>query len=357
MRYVGLPFLLGYFLLSCFLLFSVSAANATVTYQIYAAPGAIQTEVNGINLSGTVVGSYFDSQVDSHGFIGDASGNITTFDVPGVSSGYGQGTYATAINDAGTVIGKYSTSSSAYRGFLRDAAGNFTTFDVPGLTMTQSPYERLSGINNAGQVVGIGLGTPGYEGFVGVPGAFSVFTPNSGYTYYISINSAGQVAGTFVNPTGGAFHGFSRDTSGNITTFDIPGAMETQAGYGTFVSALSDKGLITGSWTDTNYHDHGYVRNASGTITSFDVVGATNTGAGPVNANGVIVGEYTDSAPENHAFVRYPSGVIVPFDGPKHSIESGYGTIPTGINRHGQVCGYYGARNNTWYGFVRTPPF
>ena len=348
---------------SCLLLpiaaiLSVCPAFAASNIQVFAPTGAISTQATGINATGTVVGWYFDSQTSGHGFLRDSSGNITTFDVPGTSSGYWQGTFAWAINDVGTVVGSYTTTSStSFQGFLRDADGNFTTFDIPGETInrdTQGP----SGINDAGQIVGIVEGNPGENGFLGMTSStFSVFTPDAGYTEYVSINSFGLVAGTYADATALALHGFSRDVLGNITTFDVPGAIQTEAGYGTWASSLNERGVIAGSWVDTNFIGHGYVRSSAGAITSFDVPGAASSGGTAINASGTIVGSwYASSArPVFHGFIRYSGGSIATFDGPNQSTRSGQGTLPTAINNRGQICGSFAEANGNWYGFVLTP--
>jgi len=337
---------------------SACSTFAASNIQVFAPTAAISTQATSINTTGTVVGWYFDSQTNGHGFLRDRAGNITTFDVPGASSGYWQGTFAWAINDAGTVVGSYTTTSStSFQGFLRDAAGNFTTFDIPGQTInrdTQGP----SGINNIGQIVGIAEGNPGENGFLGVAdGTFSVFTPDAGYTEYISINFFGRVAGTYADATARALHGFSRDVFGNITTFDVPGAIQTEAGAGTWANSLNERGVIAGSWVDTNFVGHGYVRSSSGAITSFDVPGAASTGGAAINSSGTIVGDWYASSSRAvfHGFIRYSGGSIATFDGPNQSTRSGQGTLPTGINNRGQICGSFAEANGNWYGFVLTP--
>ena len=57
-------------------------------------------------------------------------------------------TGATGINDAGQIVGSYYDTSHNIHGFLK-SGGSFTRIDVPGATYTYS-----SGINNAGHIVG-----------------------------------------------------------------------------------------------------------------------------------------------------------------------------------------------------------
>src|SRR5436853_342841 len=56
-----------------------------------------------------------------------------------------------------------------------------------------------------------------------------------------------------------------------ITSFDPPGSV------GTFPSSINDAGEITGSYRTSDGAAHGFVRDASGTITSFDAPGSFST--------------------------------------------------------------------------------
>ena len=57
---------------------------------------------------------------------------ITTFDVPGAGTGFGQGTFPTAINPAGVITGYYLDAGSIPHGFLRARDGTFIPFDPQG---------------------------------------------------------------------------------------------------------------------------------------------------------------------------------------------------------------------------------
>jgi probable HAF family extracellular repeat protein len=107
-------------------------------------PDATQgTLALGINDAMQVVGRYDDSLGRSHGFVYD-HGVYTTLDRPGNLD-----TELNGINDTGHIVG---ASDFGAHGFLyRDEA--FTSIEVPGASAT-SPV----GINDQGQIVGIYLG-------------------------------------------------------------------------------------------------------------------------------------------------------------------------------------------------------
>ena len=151
----------------------------------------------GINNLGQVAGVYQDSNGDTHGFVRDPQGHITTFDAPGTF------TTPVGINNLGQIAGQYEAGSypNFYgRGFVRDAQGNITPFDVPGL-------------------------------------------PSSGPNP-VGINDLGQVAISF--PAGS--QAFVRDAQGTITTFDVPGAVSQ------YPQGINNLGQIVGYFGDGNSH-------------------------------------------------------------------------------------------------------
>ena len=113
----------------------------------------------------------------------------------------------------------------------------------------------------------------------------------------------------------------------------------------------TEAGVITGQYRDANGLNHGFVRSPQGVITSFDVPGSLNTFLSAINAAGVVVGFtlFTLMAVQQHGFVRNAHGVITPFD-PSGSI----GTVPRSINAAGVVVGFY-SDGSVQHGFVRSP--
>ena len=83
--------------------------------------------------------------------------SITSFNVPDAFLG----TTALSINERGEVTGYYEAHSKE-RGFIRDARGTFTTFDVPGSIITVP-----RSINEPGEVAGYYLdGSAHTHGFI-----------------------------------------------------------------------------------------------------------------------------------------------------------------------------------------------
>ena len=67
------------------------------------------------NLSLAVVGQWTNGQNLTHGFLRDASGNITSFSVPVLNFG----TAPNEINDSGQITGFYLDTSGALHGFVQ----------------------------------------------------------------------------------------------------------------------------------------------------------------------------------------------------------------------------------------------
>jgi hypothetical protein len=105
--------------------------------------GALGTFPYGINNSGEIVGGWWDSNKDEHGFtlIG---GTYTSFDYPGALETGGFG-----INSAGDIVGSYNDASGIPHGFLL-SGGTYTSFNFPDAGETDS-----YAINDAGDIVGL----------------------------------------------------------------------------------------------------------------------------------------------------------------------------------------------------------
>ena len=104
------------------------------------------------------MGQYVDASNVPHGFVRDANGAITTFDVPGAGTGAFQGTLvfgpSGAISAAGTILGNYIDASYAVHGFVRAPNGAITSFDAPGAGTGPGQGTFPASFNPAGAIVG-----------------------------------------------------------------------------------------------------------------------------------------------------------------------------------------------------------
>ena len=238
-------------------------------------PGATQTQPMGINNSGQIVGFYWDSSFQSHGFL-DENGTFTTIDVPG-NSGF---TEALGINNHGDIVGQYQTAVSDsggtsffYHGFIYDGS-TFQTVDVPG----QESVE-LTGINDNGVAAG-NASSPGSFGlsFTYDGTLHTISVPGSLFTEAFGINNAGTVTGYYRAPPPG-FNGFV-ENNGTFQTFNV--------GFDTEPFGINNYGVIAGYVSDS-----GFLYDGS-TFTLLNYPGSPDTIADGINDHGQIVGAFYD---------------------------------------------------------------
>ncbi|MGA7340571.1 MAG: Ig-like domain-containing protein [Terracidiphilus sp.] len=271
--------------------FVLPAGGAITPFDASGTGGAgIETIPMGFDSTGDIAGIYRDVNDRVHGFVRAAStGAITILDVPGEDTGRMEGTYPICINGAGDIAGNYSTTvttssgtNSFSHGFIRDASGTITNFDA-----------------------------------VPLPASYGSTNPG---TFVISINASAEVAGFYIDGIG-AEHGFLRNASGTVTTFEAPNA-GTGSEQGTVVTGIDAAGDVIGVYTDTNNAIHGFVRSAStSAITAIDAPGAgtaTYQGTYPdaFDAAGDISGSFTDQNNVVHGFVLPAGGTITTYDAP-----------------------------------------
>jgi uncharacterized membrane protein len=240
-------------------LLSTSAAAVQVN-------GLTAAMANGINSSGTVVGS--DGNGNAFSLMGT---NFTTF-IPG------SGTTAVAfgVNDSGAIVGQYS-NSSASPGFILNGP-NLTTINAPAGGNTVF----AQGINNNGLVVGFYVGPDGDDhgltfsassamNHVGTatavpdpvipslptePGATFVFSQ------ILGINDHGLAVGYYGDSTGSQ-HGFLYNTlTGQYSFLDDPNAAFDNGVEITQITGINNQGEITGFYTDATGVPHGFVATA-----------------------------------------------------------------------------------------------
>jgi hypothetical protein len=218
-----------------------AAASGAITGPIDV-PGAGASALQGtvplsIDTAGDITGFYLDSGGTFHGFVRAANGTITApINAPGAGTGPNgkvsfRGTLPMSINASEDIAGIYSDTNGAYHGFVYTAGSatpGFTTFDAPG------------------------AGTAGI-----IPG-----------TAALSINAGGDTSGIYTDASG-ARHGFLRIAAGTITApIDAPAAATTGMFSGTILVSINTSGEITGTFVDTNGVFHAFLLSAGTTATT-----------------------------------------------------------------------------------------
>jgi probable HAF family extracellular repeat protein len=251
-----------------------------------------------VNNSGVVVG-FYHSQTGFHGFV-LFQGAFTTVDFPGAVL-----TNVFGINDSGQLVGRFQTEEGVDHGFVL-SNGVFRQIDFPGSISTQCHginkkgqiVGRYFNVENSGQGGGGGLGRE--HGFLlSANGFSSIDFPGADTTDAWKITDRGDIIGDWSTKgalQSGSLHGYII-VAGQYSSFDFPYASGTAGrdldASGHLVGVLYDKKCVP--------LGHGFVR-INGSYDSFDFPGSACTTANGLNNSGLIVGAYTDSSGAQHGY-------------------------------------------------------
>jgi hypothetical protein len=259
--------------------------------------GADTTVFTGINNQHQVVG-YFT--------VGDGLGSFILSNVDPIagtpitgSSVYVPGslvTYALGLNDAGNIIGIYFDSQQQEHGFVLRGT-TYTSIDFPGAVATEA-----LGTNKLGDIVGDYTDTAGtVHGFALIEGKFSKVDASfaSGLTIN-AINDSRTVAGTY--SSGSTTASFSGPL-GHLRPFSFPQVSpldveEYPATFTTYANGLNNSQEIVGAVASNGFPVSGYVANAGlfepvePSQALFD--GSQSSQLTGVNDSGIVSGSFTD---------------------------------------------------------------
>jgi hypothetical protein len=126
-------------------------------------PNAVSASATGINDQGDIVGTLTTAKGVMEGFLLKGF-TYTDFEINGSTQ-----TMALGVNDLLQIVGSYVDSSNNTHGFVQNNAGVVTTVDDPnGIGTT-----IVNGINNGGSLVGFYTDSAGYtDGFLAVPSLY-----------------------------------------------------------------------------------------------------------------------------------------------------------------------------------------
>ena len=255
------------------------AAQANYNFVSLTYPGGFQTSPDGLNDRASVVGWYYGSDGNLHGFVYDGS-QYTTVDYPGASA-----TGPAGINNNGVIAGYYNDQQGTH-GFI-DNNGTLASFDCPQGVGLTNPHA----INDAGEVAGVCNNSSG-GGFVYDNGTFTYYAYPGGFnTIIYGINNSDQLVGTYQDSPSGNSHGFLY-SNGTYTAINYPGASQT------FTTGINNAGVIVG------YSADGMFLWQNGRFTLVP----SNDSPIPyaVNNSGQIVGVYFPSG--EAGFIATPAG-------------------------------------------------
>ena len=245
----------------------------------------------GINNSGLITGYFgIGGGVAGHPNQGYtySGGVFTPTNFPGSAQ-----TQVTGLNNTGTLVGFWAPTNvggDANYGFYKQSGGPFITVVNPNTTSTP-PVNQLLGVNDSNVAVGFfndsGGNSNGYTYNITTGNFIPVNDPSGVSTTAAGINNAGNIVGFYTKSGQTTSNGFL-DIGGNFTTLDAPGATSTM------LLGINNKGLIVGTDTDANGM-HGVIYNElTQHWTVLNAYNNTNfTTLNGVNDLGQIVGFYT----------------------------------------------------------------
>ena len=289
-------------------------ANAAWQFTSVDFPGAVETNVFGINDSGDAVGYAFDvlspTQIHPFPFVYDTNKQTYTRLPRAFTEDFG--TFGVGINNRGDVVGTFlAPPNGDDHGFVRSKKGVYTEFTHPGSSFTDA-----RGINERGLIAGFADDGNFLIGFIYDPASntYVDFLP-SPETIAHGINNRGDAVGSVFLEAGLAcaqcpegFYGFLRTARGVFTFFRVNG-LETRA------RGLTDSGVIAG-FVETDTGTKSFVTRVGGlpyealTIPDAQLLefpGALLTNAEGINNRGDVVGVYLDADFAAHGFVARQS--------------------------------------------------
>jgi len=255
-----------------------------------------------INSDDTIVGAYADSQTGTaQGFIRSAR-KLTKLPPP-FQCGESNPAYPTAINARGTVTG-YCVSEPNEDGWVWQRHEYVSGDDF---LAGQRGGGAVILENKSGEVAYTADYGHGWtEAFAGPPASPQpVQGLEQDVTVLSSMNDRGVIAGTTL--PFGAGEAIFVGTSGNIATFDPPGATSVSGGF------VNNAGQVAGSYVDNSNVSHGLIYKG-GKFTYFELPkNATSVSVSAINNSGRVVGVYVDTARDDQRIFFYNGTTVSVF--------------------------------------------
>src|SRR5215468_10176781 len=210
------------------------------------------TEGRGINNARTIAGDYVISDGTIHSFFLSGS-TFTEYDIPGAVQ-----TNLLGINDLGEFTGGFDPDGSGIFEAFFGRGGTLTTYAVPGALGTFA-YEIT---NNKKLVVGYFIDSAGvlHGQYRDAGGAlhFPIDPSGSVGTVLFGANNRSFVVGRY-GDSSGVTHGLFFVPPDSFFTFDYPGSAFTS------LNGITSQGNITGRYVDAAGIAHGFIARVRGT--------------------------------------------------------------------------------------------
>ncbi len=277
-------------------------ANAQVSITPVAAPdGSTYTfesiEVEGVDFLEVTGSSDFNDyagntrSADGQKMIGFTliDGVFTTYDFP-----RSKNTYFYALGNDGRAAGHYEGSDGLYHGVILEN-GELTQYDFPNAVQTE-----IYGISDAtGALTGNFIDASGVRR--GFSGDLIIEAPGATATYADFVSPRGVVGGSYVD-TEGIYHGYVRIPTGDFITAELPGIANREY---FFVHSLTASAVIVARAKAVGDVPRTYV-GAFGALQEVRFPGAVSTEGWNINQDDSVVGYYDTADGRRHGFIASP---------------------------------------------------
>ena len=235
-------------------------------------------------------------------------GVFTTYDFPGSKN-----TYFYALGNDGRAAGHYQDSDGLHHGVILEN-GELTQYDFPNAVQTE-----IYGISDAtGALTGNFIDASGVRR--GFSGDLIIEAPGATATYADFVSPRGVVGGSYVD-TEGIYHGYVRIPTGDFITAELPGIANREY---FFVHSLTASAVIVARAKAVGDVPRTYV-GAFGALQEVRFPGSVSTEGWNINQDDSVVGYYDTADGRRHGFIASPvSGddLVVASVRPTHTFES-----------------------------------
>ena len=233
--------------------YTVTSPYAQSNFTAENVPGAVQTQVIGINNSGTTVGFSVDSVGTNTGFVHSGSTFTTPVvdpNTPATSPASPSTNQLLGLNNNNQAAGFYVNSNGNAQGYIY----NISTKAFTSVNPTGATASTAAGINNAGDVAGFLTNAAGNtEGYYFNGSAFIEFeAPGSTNTGFFGLNNNGLVVGYYVDANGITNGLLYNTANGTWSTVNDPNGSSNPAFdiTGTTLNGINDAGQLVGFYSD-----------------------------------------------------------------------------------------------------------
>ncbi len=216
---------------------------------------SVQTQVTGLNNTGTTVGFWSDTNLgggdNNFGFVAKG-GVFTPVNNPATGSGPAVNQLL-GVNDSNIAVGFYVDGMGATHGYTYNigAASYSPNLDDPhGVGATTA-----AAINSAGDIAGFYTDSGGVtHGFVDIGGMFTTIDPlGSTATQLLGLNGS-EAVGDFVDGAGAMHGAICNIVTGACQTLDDPNGVGT-----TTINGVNSKGQLVGFYVGGDDNTHGFL--------------------------------------------------------------------------------------------------